>query len=101
MSGFDVRKSTEKKIKAGKTTTKYFVCSRAGSSGNGSFESRSSSSSDIQRRRRTVSTKCYCQAELFVGVLDNGGFRVKKFIETHNHPFAGRGICNFYVAAVH
>ena len=49
----------------------------------------------MHRRRRTVSTKCECHAELVIVLDVICGFSVKKFTETHNHPFAGKGEMQF------
>ena len=89
LSGFDVRRSSEKSDKYGRTIRKYFVCSRSGRPDSKNEET------ENQRRIRTVSAKCECPAELVLGLHNSGGFYVKKFTEYHNHPFAGRGGMQF------
>ena len=87
-SGFDVRRSTEKSDRFGNTITKYYVCSRSGRPEDKNLD-------ENIKRRRTISTKCECHAELVLGIHDVGGFFVKKFTEVHNHPFAGKGGMQF------
>lgn len=76
MCGFDVRKSSEKK-KLGKTTRKYFLCSRAGTN-----DYEKTDDTNITKRKRTVSAKCDCPAKLVIGKSGAGdGFVVKNFTE--------------------
>nr|XP_017221379.1 PREDICTED: protein FAR1-RELATED SEQUENCE 5-like [Daucus carota subsp. sativus] len=88
-SGFDVRRSTERSDKDGNTIEKYFVCSRSGRPDDKNVDRKP------QKRRRTVSTKCECHADLVLASHQLGGFYVKKFTESHNHPFAGKGGMQF------
>ncbi|KAK1359958.1 hypothetical protein POM88_044432 [Heracleum sosnowskyi] len=87
--GFDSRRSTERKNKLKKTTRKYFLCSRAGSPEDDTSE-------DVSiKKRKTTSAKCDCPAKLIIAADGNCGFFVKKFIENHNHSFAGKGTMQF------
>ncbi|KAK1396711.1 hypothetical protein POM88_006574 [Heracleum sosnowskyi] len=87
--GFDSRRSTERKNKLKKTTRKYFLCSRAGSPEDDTSE-------DVSiKKRKTTSAKCDYPAKLIIAADGNGGFFVKKFIENHNHSFAGKGTMQF------
>ncbi|XP_063944199.1 protein FAR1-RELATED SEQUENCE 5-like [Daucus carota subsp. sativus] len=88
-SGFDVRRSTERSDKDGNTIEKYFVCSRSERPDDKNVDGK------LQKRRRTVSTKCECHADLVLASHQLGGFYVKKFTESHNHPFAGKGGMQF------
>nr|XP_017217257.1 PREDICTED: protein FAR1-RELATED SEQUENCE 5-like [Daucus carota subsp. sativus] len=88
-SGFDVRRSTERSDKDGNTIEKYFVCSRSGRTDDKNADRK------LQKRRRTVSTKCECHADFVLASHQLGGFYVKKFTESHNHPFAGKGGMQF------
>ncbi|WOG87096.1 hypothetical protein DCAR_0206318 [Daucus carota subsp. sativus] len=88
-SGVDVRRSTEKSDRDGNTIEKYFVCSRSGRPDDKNVDKK------LQKRRRTVSTKCECHVDLVLASYQLSGFYVKKFTESHIHPFAGKGGMQF------
>nr|XP_017250802.1 PREDICTED: protein FAR1-RELATED SEQUENCE 5-like [Daucus carota subsp. sativus] len=93
--GFDIRKSAEKNDRAGNTISKYYVCSRSGSSEKDSRKSEDGVVTHKHRTRKTVSIKCLCPALIRVNIAGNGSCILKRFIEEHNHSFADRDGAQF------
>nr|XP_017227893.1 PREDICTED: protein FAR1-RELATED SEQUENCE 5-like [Daucus carota subsp. sativus] len=83
LSGFDVRKGTEKKDAFGTITFKHYTCSKEGSN---EFRSISDSNSSNVKRRRTASTRCCCKAKIVLKLNKDRQYFVFKFDEVHNHP---------------
>jgi len=78
--GFSVRKATDIKAYDGSgiTTTKYLLCNRAGE--------KPSYKGTAAKRRRT-SFLCGCTAKIIISYAGLSGYRVKTFVERHNHDF--------------
>ncbi|WOH02114.1 hypothetical protein DCAR_0521502 [Daucus carota subsp. sativus] len=83
LSGFDVRKGTEKKDAFGTITFKHYTCSKEGSN---EFRSISDSNSSNVKRRRTASTRCCCKAKIVLKLNKDRQYFVFRFDEVHNHP---------------
>lgn len=83
VSGFTVRKSTEKKDGEGTIVLKHFVCSHEGFN-----DVTDVSCSKVVKRRRTVSQRCGCRAKMVVKYTSMSRYFVLSFVELHNHPLA-------------
>lgn len=90
ISGFDCRRSTERKDKNKITVGKYFVCSRAGTADNLSSEEY-----EVIGKRRTVSAKCNYNAKMIIESSGGESLAVKTFIEKHNYSFTAKGGMQF------
>lgn len=75
-SGFDVRSSTNKRLKGGELKTKYTVCSLKGFKALGG---------DDFRNRYRVSNRIEYKAQFELKRDDIGGYYVHSFEERHNH----------------
>ena len=66
------------------TVWKYFLCNRQGYIDSRGVSSSNAESSSSKRRR--PSNRCGCPAKVTLRYDGHKGYRVKKFIERHNHP---------------
>lgn len=66
------------------------MCSRAGN-----FKNATIDNLNVQRKRRTESSKCNCPTKLITESMDGNGFLVKTLVEKHNHSFTGKGGMQF------
>ena len=78
--GFGVRKGTLTKSSDGTNVSlrRYLLCSRQG------VKSSSSSGSDLKRRR--ITNRCLCKAQIIFKYVGHKGYVVFKFHESHTHP---------------
>lgn len=81
LCGFDTRRSAEKKYADGTTVSKYVVCSREG------FNEKKES---VGAQRKTVSSRCGCNAKIILKIVSGKIYRVSKFVEEHNHDVASK-----------
>ncbi|KAK1375639.1 hypothetical protein POM88_031832 [Heracleum sosnowskyi] len=83
--GFGTRRSVEKQDEDHKVISKYVVCNR--SRFNEKKETISDGNSNHVVRRRTVSSRCGCNAKLILKFISGERYRVSCFVEEHNHDF--------------
>ncbi|XP_074364867.1 protein FAR1-RELATED SEQUENCE 5-like [Apium graveolens] len=81
LSGFGVRKITEKKDADRTITLKYFVCSCE--EFNDPYDEKKA-----LKKRRTVSQRCGCKAKMILKYMGDNKYFIKTFVELHNHPLA-------------
>lgn len=92
--GFDCRRSTERKDKNGNTIEKYFLCSRTRN-----FDNFTMDDLNVQRKRRTASSKCNCPAKLIIETIYDNGFSLKTFTENTTTHLLAKGGCSSYGVA--
>ncbi|XP_074342492.1 protein FAR-RED IMPAIRED RESPONSE 1 [Apium graveolens] len=81
LSGFGVRKTTEKEDAHRTITLKHFVCSCEGL--NDPYDEKKS-----LEKRRTVSQRCGCKAKIILKYMGDNKYFIKIFVELHNNPLA-------------
>lgn len=81
MCGFVTRRSAEKKDDDDTITSKYIVCSRSGFN---------ESKKCKFVRRRTLSSRCGCEAKIVLKLVANQIYRISFFVEVHNHDLVPR-----------
>lgn len=110
LGGFTIRKSTQKKFDDGTVSVKYFVCSKSGSNDSSVscevdstnfFISNSSSTNKSdddsgKRKRRTMSSKCECDAKMVIKFSGRDGYVISQFFEEHNHELASESEKQFF-----
>ncbi|KAK1378786.1 hypothetical protein POM88_025530 [Heracleum sosnowskyi] len=86
LSGFDIRKTTEKRTEDKKTVIlKHYVCNREGFNDVDLGSSDCSGSKEVQGRR-TMSRRCGCKAKFVLKITSVKTYYVFSFVELHNHP---------------
>ncbi|KAK9071755.1 hypothetical protein SSX86_008184 [Deinandra increscens subsp. villosa] len=97
ISGFSVRKSTERYDRFGVSTQKQFVCSQEGFNKKNKVDTLNDTAKQ-KASRISVSKRVGCKAEMCV-VFECNLWHVKKFVEKHNHPFVDDQDMHFLVSS--
>ncbi|KAK9073289.1 hypothetical protein SSX86_007613 [Deinandra increscens subsp. villosa] len=97
LSGFSVRKSTERYDQFGVSTQKQFVCSQEGFNKKKKVDTLNDTAKQ-KASRISVSKRVGCKAEMCV-VFECNLWYVKKFVEKHNHPFVDEQDMHFLLSS--
>uniref|UniRef100_A0ACD5Z9K2 Uncharacterized protein n=1 Tax=Avena sativa TaxID=4498 RepID=A0ACD5Z9K2_AVESA len=80
-SGFGVRVGQQKKLENEVVRTKRYMCNREG------FKSEKGKEIDdpSKKRRKNTTTRCGCDAHIFVKLCGNDTYKIESWVEHHNH----------------
>ncbi|XP_062182184.1 protein FAR1-RELATED SEQUENCE 5-like [Phragmites australis] len=78
--GFGVRVGQQKKLQNAVVRTKRFLCNREG------FKEKGNENVDPSKKRHKMkSSRCGCQAHIFVRLCGDNTYKIDSWVEQHNH----------------